>query len=179
MSRRGFTLLEVLIALLLAAIGVLTAHALFGPVVDGARQTARARRELDRRTNARRMLGSTLLSVEVGPAPAVPFEGHPDQMTFSSWIPTADGWFELQPVKVGLDGGQMVVTWPGSRTALRDSLTRLQLDYLLESGINARWVGVWISPVSPPLAVRVRSTRASTSRQVIADTSLYPIGSAR
>jgi prepilin-type N-terminal cleavage/methylation domain-containing protein len=179
MSRRGFTLVEVLVALLLAGVGVLTVHGLFGPVADGARRAARTRLDLDRAANARHVLGSTLMSVEVGPPPATLFEGHRNRMTFSAWIPTADGWFEIRPVTVQQDGDRMIVSWPGSRTVLRDSVALLQFDYLLESGLNARWAGVWISPVSPPVAVRVRSSRLSPSRQVVADTSLYPIGVGR
>jgi len=42
------------------------------------------------------------------------------------------------------------------RIVLADSLRDAAFDYLLEPGARARWVREWVSPVSAPLAVRLR-----------------------
>jgi hypothetical protein len=45
-------------------------------------------------------------------------------------------------------------------------------DYLLEPGLNSQWASVWESPVSAPLAIRVRITQLDR----IADTLLLIVG---
>jgi hypothetical protein len=46
-----------------------------------------------------------------------------------------------------------------------DSVTELALDYLLEPGANTRWVRQWLSPLSAPLAVRLRIERRGGSSE--------------
>ena len=179
MSRRGFTLFEVMVALVLSGSAVLTAHALFRPVIDAAAAISSERGAIDREANSRRLLRSTLLSVEVGASNTVPFAGHGDRLEVSAWMPTADGWFELKEVRIGQAGSRLVLTAPDWGVAtLGDSLSDVRFDYLVEPGINARWVADWTSPVSAPLALRLR-VRRDSSTEAVADTMVYLIGMAR
>ena len=71
LGQRGFTLVEILVALTIGAIIVLFAHELFGAVADRGRTLTVARAALDRSANARRWLDATFLSLDVGPARGV------------------------------------------------------------------------------------------------------------
>lgn len=172
MRHRGFTLLEVLVALAVSGIVVLLAHAVFSAVTGAGREIRAARFATDREANARRWLQAAFLSLDVGSdSGAGPFEGRPDRVRFSAWIETAGGWLERRPVVLQRDGQTFVAAVSGARSAvadgaplvLDDSVTDLAFDYLLEPGENTKWVREWISPVSAPLAVRVRIARRAAT----------------
>jgi prepilin-type N-terminal cleavage/methylation domain-containing protein len=176
---RGFTLIEVLVALTVGALGVLLAHQLFAGLADRGRALIGARAALDREANARRWLAATFLSLEVGADSARGFEGRPDRVTFTVWLRVPDGWFEREQVTLGRELDRLVaIVTPGGPVALMDSVTDLAFDYLLEPGAESGWVREWVSPVSAPLAVRLRARRAMKKRdQGIAhvDTLLFLI----
>ena len=61
---------------------------------------------------------------------------------------------------------------------MSDSVTDAGFDYLLEPGVESRWVREWVSPVSAPVAIRVRVTRGlgmGDERRVVTDTLLFLI----
>jgi hypothetical protein len=67
---------------------------------------------------------------------------------------------------------------PGQPVVLIDSVADVALDYLLEPGLDARWVGEWVSPLSAPLAVRMRIRRAGNETREpggVVDTLLFLI----
>lgn len=140
---------------------MLLAHQLFGAIADSAKTLVAARTALDRRANGRRWLQTTLLSLDVGTEGAAGFDGEPDHAVFSSWLLTAEGWFERRQVALGRRGDKLSATLTlGEPIVLMDSVTDVQLDYLLEPGAESRWVRTWVSPVTAPLAVRMRVARA-------------------
>ena len=151
MKRRGgFTLIEVLVALTIASVVVLVAHRIFTGVVDGSKAVADARHELDRSANARRWLKGTFLSLEP------PFEGRREQVSFTSWQQTAGGWFEQKPTILQLDGSTLVGSTGIGQLRLATGVSSVAFDYLLEPGADSKWVMEWVSPVSAPLALRLR-----------------------
>ena len=160
-DRRGFTLIEVVVALTIGAVVVLLAHELFGAVAEHGRTLTVARTALDRSANSRRWLDATFLSLDVGTEGAAGFDGRPDHAGFASWLLTPDGWFERRTVSLARDNDRLVASVvPGQPIALMDSVGDLALDYLLEPGAESRWVREWVSPVSAPLAVRMRIEKA-------------------
>jgi len=160
-DRRGFTLVEVVVALTIGAVVVLLAHQLFAAVLDRGKTLTTARTALDRSANARRWLDATLLSLDVGTEGAAGFEGRPDHVAFTAWLLTPDGWFERRQVSLGAEQGRLrAMITPGTPIGLIDSVTDVQFDYLLEPGAESRWVGEWVSPVSAPVAVRARIAKA-------------------
>ena len=167
---RGFTLIELMIALTLSALVVLLAHRIFAGVVDGAQGLQVARTALDRGANARRSLTEMFGSLDIGTEGAGGFAGRPDRVEFSTWQRVRQGWLERRRVTLELTGGVLVARSDVS-IALEDSVTRVEFDYLLEPGVNAAWVREWISPVSAPVAVRVRIMRVAT-----VDTLLFTVG---
>src|SRR5437899_9812466 len=121
-NKRGFTLIEVIVALTISALVVLVAHQLFAAVAARGRALTAARAALDRAANARRWLAATLLSLDVGTEGASGFEGRPNRTAFSAWLLTPDGWFERRQVTLGADRGRLVATLSsGTPIALRDS----------------------------------------------------------
>ena len=161
-SARGFTLIEVMIALTLSALVVLLAHRVFTGVVDGSARLQDARAALDRDANSRRTLTEVFGSLDVGTEGARGFAGRPERAEFTTWQRVPDGWLERRRVVLGVENGAFI----GWR-----KVSRVEFDYLLEPGANASWVREWISPVSAPVAVRVRITRAQT-----VDTLLFIVG---
>jgi prepilin-type N-terminal cleavage/methylation domain-containing protein len=160
-DRRGFTLFEVAIALVVGALVVTVAHAVFAGVADGGQALAAARQRLDREMNARRWLRATFLSLDVGTDSAGGFAGHPTQVEFAAWARTPDDWFERRRMTLARDGDRLIATATATASppiALQDSVQAVAFDYLLEPGLDARWVREWVSPVSAPLAVRLRLT---------------------
>ena len=177
--RAGFTLIEVLIALTIGAMVVLIAHELFAAVADRGRTLTAARTALDRTVNARRWLDAAFLSLDVGTEGASGFEGRPDHAAFSTWLLTPDGWFERRQITLGAEQGRLrALVTPGTPIALADSVTGVQFDYLLEPGAESRWVREWVSPVSAPVAVRLRLARTRCGMgdaRCVVDTLLFLI----
>ena len=177
-DRRGFTLVEVLVALTIGAVIVLLAHQLFAGVADRGRTLTLSRTALDRTANARRWLGATLLSLDVGTDGASGFDGRPDHAAFTTWLLTPDGWFERRVVSLARQDDRLVATvTPGQAIALMDSIGDVAFDYLLEPGEESRWVREWVSPVSAPLAVRMRVERPGNGEggRAVTDTLLFLI----
>ena len=172
MSRaRGFTLIEVMIALGLSALVVLLAHRIFTGVVDGTQGLQAARTALDRDANARRTLSEMFGSLDIGTEGAGGFAGRPDRVEFATWQRVPTGWLERRRVVLGIEGGALVAR-SDILIAVEDSVSGVEFDYLLEPGVNAAWVREWISPVSAPVAVRVRIHYAAA-----VDTLLLIVGS--
>jgi len=164
---RGFTLIEVLVALTIASLVVLVAHQMFTGVADGADTVAAQRRILDRRSNTRRWLKATFLSLEP------PFEGRPTSVSFNSWQLTSGGWFQPQEIELAWDGRRFVARHAGEALPLADTVTGVAFDYLLEPGADTKWVRAWVSPVSAPVAVRVRIAGCGRGDAGCVDTLLF------
>lgn len=179
MCRRGFTLIEVLVALTLSAVVVLLGHRVFTAVVDGSVRVRATQEALDRGANARRWLTEAFGSLAVGTPAGGGFEGTPSRVEFETWLPTVARGFVPRRVGLAVDDGRLVAAIEGQEPlGLRDSVASAAFDYLLEGGANARWVGEWRSPVSAPLAVRLRlAGRAPASGEALrVDTLLLLIG---
>lgn len=163
-SARGFTLLELLVALAVAGVVVLLAHRLFATATDSGRRLVAARAALDRTANARRWLQAAFLSLDVGQVAGDEFAGRPDHLRCTTWLETVGGWFEPRRIELAVDRGRFVAS-VGDRwdpVVLADSVAHVAFDYLLEPGAATTWVAEWVSPVSAPLAVRVRVARRPT-----------------
>ena len=167
--RGGFTLVEMLVALAIAGTVALLANRIFGVVTDGVRQIREARSALDRDANARRWLAAAFLSLEVGQEGTIPFEGAREGVAFSARLRTERGWYERRAVRLFVTAGDLVAEAGASgRVTLGTGVSGVAFDYLLEPGADTRWASAWTSPVSAPLAVRLRIERAGA-----VDTALY------
>ena len=172
-GRRGFTLIEVMVAMLVTSLVALTANRICAAALDGGARVRTAQRELDRRGNAYLLLRDAFLSLDIGAEGSDGFLGRAGELRFSAWLPVADGWNERRTVDlVGAEGRWLLRGALHARpVVLADSVADVRFDYLLEPGLDARWVQEWESPVSAPLAVRIRLGRAGGA----VDTLLYLI----
>jgi len=179
-THRGFTLIEILVALTIGTLSVLLAHQIFAAVLDRGQVLVEGRLALDREVNARRWLEAAFLSLDVSTDSAGGFDGRLNRVRFASWLRTPNGWFERRAVVVGREEGRVIASVsPGGPTRLLESATDLQFDYLLEPGAESRWVREWVSPVSAPVAVRLRVTRlrkVGEAERALVDTLLFLIG---
>lgn len=159
-ARRGFTLIEVITALALTGTVAFLAYRIVGVAVDGVSQLARAQSALDRTENGRRWLRSALLSLEAGGNNAG-FDGYPNRLAFSAWLQRPEGWFTRERISIQREGDALIADIAGGpRVAIADSVSELRIDYLLEPGADTKWVQQWLSPLSAPLAVRLRIGRS-------------------
>ena len=158
-----------MVAVAIAGIVVLAAHRIFTGVADGARAVAAARESLDRSVNARRWLKATFLSLEP------PFEGRVDRVSFTSWHLASGGWLEPQPTTLSRDGSRFIGTSGHASLGLADGVADLAFDYLLDPGADTKWVREWISPVSAPLAIRLRIAGCGRRDAGCVDTLLFLI----
>lgn len=170
----GFTLVELMVALLIAGLVLLLSRQLFTVVIDGARAIRASRFALDRRVNAQRWLASTWLSLDVGEE-AGGFEGHEAEVAFAAWTPVPGGWFERDRIRLAVRDTRLVADIGGRPLILADSVDAVSFDYLLVPGADSKWVHNWVSPVSAPLAVRLRVRRNGCPGQCV-DTLLFQIG---
>lgn len=163
----GFTLIEVMVAMTIAGIVIVAAHRIFTGIADGARAVAAARGSLDRSVNARRWLKATFLSLEP------PFEGRANRASFTSWQLVPGGWFEQRPTQLLRDGSRLLGATGAQPLQLADDVSDVAFDYLLDPGADTKWVREWISPVSAPLAVRLRIAGCGKREAGCVDTLLF------
>jgi prepilin-type N-terminal cleavage/methylation domain-containing protein len=173
-STAGFTLIELLVALTLTGFVVLIAHATLAEVTDAAARGRAVARELDRAGNRQAWLLRAFVNVAVGSAPMRGFDGRDgndgpqgreaDWITFFTRIPADSGDGE-RSVRLWLAGDSLLAELrrpPGPRDAIPDTLVLAEglrafgAEFLMEYGAESPWVREWVSPVSAPIAVRLR-----------------------
>lgn len=170
----GFTLIELTVALVVSGVAMLLALGIFSAASDGTRLLQGGRHALDQRMNAERWLRIAFLDLDLGAGDGG-FDGKPESVEFSTWLPGVHGWDTRERVALRFRNGQLLAqTSDGIAIVLADSITGVGFDYLLEPGADSRWVHSWVSPVSAPLVVRLRLESAAGGR-IVADTTLYLI----
>jgi type II secretory pathway pseudopilin PulG len=170
MRRSGFTLLELMVALTLSMIVVVLAHRVVSGVLDGVHRLQDAQAAMDREMNGLRALTEAFSSLDVGPETGG-FAGRPERVEFATWERVPGGWLVPKRVSVQLSGDTLLLR-SEAPVALRTAVTNVRFDYLLEPAANSVWVREWISPVSAPVAIRLRITKTTSI-----DTLLFIIGS--
>jgi hypothetical protein len=188
----GFTLVEIIVALLLTGLVVVLAHAIVVDVADATIRAQRVARDADRAGNRRLWLLRALVGVDVASAAVVGFRGtmhlgergEEDELEFPSRLRVGESsGLRIVRLWLGPDGRVLagVSDPPGGIDAKPDTLVlaedvaELGFDYLPSYGADTRWVPEWVSPVSAPVAVRWRSTKTDGQ----ADTALLYVGAGR
>lgn len=180
-DRRGFTLLEVIVAIAVGSLVVLGARAMLGAVSDGADATRRTARAADRAANAEGVIRRLVADLEVGTGPSTHFAGDSTEARFSTWCPVAGGWSErcrtTLTIEAGADGTTLSATLSSGtdanheRLELRSGLDHAQLLYLSDASLGGRWFRVWGEGIRAPLAIGLVTDSAGQ-----ADTTILRIG---
>ena len=173
--QRGFTIVEVMVALTLGAMVVLLAHALFGLVATTSNQLRSSDQQQDREWSSRVWLTDTFLSVEVGGSEGN-FIGSPDSLQFAAWTQQPGGWLGVERITVRLRGTSIIASGHLSGDhGVAENVVGLACDYLSERGQQAHWVQSWASPVIAPQALRLRVSR-NVQGTVSTDTTVFLVG---
>lgn len=168
---RGFTLIEVLVTLFLTSLVALLSHQLLAGVVDGASALRHSSPASTAPTYGREWVLEACRTLEVGTAGTHGFEGTSTSARFDARLVTAAGWVERQAVVIETGAGGVTFRANALAATVIDSAATATLDYLADGAGERGWVTGWSSPVSAPLAIRIRWTRAGATESL-----LCPIG---
>lgn len=159
-AKPGFTLLEVILALAIGGVVLVTARALVEELADQARRLARQTAVDDQRTNGERMLRALAGAVEVATPESGPFDGNADRVQFTTWCNAPAGWMERCAVTlafVNVSGAPaLVADLPTrGRVVLAQGFARGVFRYLMTAGAGGRWSARWGPGPRAPLALGV------------------------
>ncbi len=174
---RGFTLIEVTVALVIGALVIVLAHGLLTSVTDAAARGLAYAAATDRAANQRRWLVRTFAGAVVDSRFGWGFDGtngtdagvERDRMTFTSIVRVATGTAERRVTIGATASGSLIAELRAPRAASEDVPDTLILatdlrgfgaEYLPNYGANTAWVMNWVSPASAPVAARLRLTQA-------------------
>lgn len=173
-GRAGFTLVEVMVALVVMGVVLVGARTMLGQIADDADRITAATTNADREANAEGLLRTIAGRLDVSPVPGreVRFEGEPQGMRFASWCEVPDGWLERCDASLGfiqLEGENVLALRlsTGEMVPLRRGFGAGELVYLRDAAAGGEWVRSWGASITAPLAVGV---------VVDGDTTLVAIG---
>jgi prepilin-type N-terminal cleavage/methylation domain-containing protein len=160
-SRRGFTFIEVLVALMLAALVVGAVRGLAEVVGDHALITARLAREIASDANAERTLRDLVGSAELATRDDERFDGTSSGARFMSWCAVPRGWQErcrvelaLEPVAGSPDSVALIGKLStGERLLFRTGHGPGSIRYLGSARDGGTWFVAWRHSMAPPPAV--------------------------
>lgn len=170
--RRGFALLELIVALVVSAEVLVLAYGVLSDATDQALKLEQNTAKEDRRMNRERYLRLLMGRIEVGTRESLPFEGSSMGAHFSSWCDSRFGWLERCRVTLAIEQtsaiGSALVLRIGSRsTTLRSAPAFTRLLYLQSAAEGGVWISSWDDSARAPLAIGVLGS---------VDTTILPIG---
>jgi prepilin-type N-terminal cleavage/methylation domain-containing protein len=158
----GFTLVEVMVALVVIGVVLAGARAMLGQMADDADRITAAAEQADRDANAEALLRAVAAQVEVSAAPEreMRFAGQPNGARFHSWCQVPDGWLERCEASLGvieLDGEKVLALRlsTGEMLPLRRGFAHGEILYLRHAGNGGAWVRAWGESITPPLALGI------------------------
>jgi prepilin-type N-terminal cleavage/methylation domain-containing protein len=172
MRREGFTLIETLIALVVAGIAIALAAGVYASAADTLQAMRRRADFAEREALGLLWLKEALLGAAVSTEPDGRFIGEPRRMTLRTTLWTPKGWPESVVVSTTVEGGRLVMRAGEQVYILSDSLVSISFDYLSDYGAGSAWLQSLESATGAPLAVRLRRQRAGGP----ADTTLLYVG---
>lgn len=156
--RCGFTLIEILVALAIAGVVVLSARLLLEELADDADGIMTRASEADVRANAERTLRELVLRLEVGTEDARRFAGDERAARFTSWCDVPRGWQERCTVTLAVDfeGRAPMLAASlstGDVLVLRRGFANASLRYLGDAARGGTWFRSWGESITAPLAI--------------------------
>ena len=154
----GMTLVEVMLALVLGALTVLTARALLNQLGLAGETLGRVARVEDERRNETRVLYALLRHADVRPDSLRRFTGDSTSAQFHSLCQRPGGWGEPCDVTVLLDSGRDSTALVG-QLSTGEVLTlgrwdgRAELRYLSATPSGDQWLSEWGRSIVAPAAL--------------------------
>ncbi len=169
-ASRGFTLIEVMIALAVGGVVVLFAHSVFREAHELAIRVERSREVHERRMVAHETLRRVFAGLDLASTRAIGFRGDQRSARFVT-LDAVTG--RRSTVQLRAIEGWLAASFDTPVPTRLLPAESFAFEYLLDMGADAPWVSGFQSPLSAPLAVRIR-LRAPHSEHV--DTLLFVIG---
>lgn len=167
-SRDGFTLIEVMLALMIGGMAISGAALLLMGLSDRGRAIDAVAWQVDREANAERLLRTTVRNLELSSDMTPSLEGNATSAHFRSWCDSPIGWpvpcsvhlavretahgqtllLELRQVDPGIrperdpNGPTVIDLW--------NRLQYARILYLIDAGQGGRWTDQWSELVPPP-----------------------------
>ncbi|HEY3554181.1 MAG TPA: prepilin-type N-terminal cleavage/methylation domain-containing protein [Casimicrobiaceae bacterium] len=173
-SRRGVTLIELLVALAISGLALLGGLALLDQVQDGDARIATNSLRDARVANGDRVLRLLLADARSTTDTADRFRGDERNASFLTLCETASGWSEpcralLSIDSVGDSSRIIAQDDRGDRQIVREVRGSTVFRYLdLSAAKDSTWIGRWSTSIALPGAIAVISSR---------DTTVLPMGS--
>ncbi|MFN2397814.1 MAG: hypothetical protein ABR543_04110 [Gemmatimonadaceae bacterium] len=156
---KGFTLIDVVIALAIGAALVLGARAMLVHVGDSSHRIADATRAADRDANAERLLRTVVGRLEVGTGESVTFSGREHEASFTTWCDVPAGWLERCEATLAVstygDSSELALSFPGQRIVLQRGFEAGALRYLNTAAHGGQWFRQWGTGITAPLAIGI------------------------
>jgi len=170
--RNGFTLIEVLVALIIGGIVIAGAHSILDALSRSARAAQLGAVNADQSANGDELLRSLTGRLDVATPGAKPFFGSEWITAFSSWCEVPRGWLESCSVVLAFDtafGKTALVARvnDSTRVVLLHGFTSGSFRYLESAANGGVWQRLWGRGVSAPSAIGVVIDR---------DTLIIPVG---
>ena len=170
--REGFTLLEILVALMIGGMVLVGAHRILDALSDSARAAQSRALAMDRRANGEDLLWRLAARLDVATPGAKPFFGTARIAEFSSWCDVPRGWLQLCTVVLAIDTAAakpaLIARFDDStRVILVRGFERAEFRYLESAENGGTWERVWGRGLTAPLAIAVVVDR---------DTLIVPVG---
>jgi prepilin-type N-terminal cleavage/methylation domain-containing protein len=163
-DRRGFTLIELMLAITLAAGLLLAGRMLLEQVSQAEQEMVANGASADRIAGRERTLRELFRNLEVGTSDSVSFDGTQNAMHFTSWCDSAAGLRGKCGVTLTVDTvltATVAGTSAGSTVLLRDT-TAGEFLYLVDARAGGTWVHSWGRSIVAPIAVGVVFGRDTT-----------------
>jgi prepilin-type N-terminal cleavage/methylation domain-containing protein len=159
-ERGGFSLIELVVALVIAGTMLLTARMMLDRLGQSAHDIIRAAADADREANMEGLLRDLVRRLEVDIARGVGFAGDASTARLTTWCNSPAGWQERCDVVLGFrsdSAGVMLIVHSGSRHPIPAlgpaSLGRLT--YLSTTGSAPVWTSDWGDGFRTPVAIGV------------------------
>ena len=162
LTRSGFTLVELVVALAVGGVAILGARSILATLADHADSIALVAAETDRIANGERMLRAIVGRLDIS-ADSAAFAGDEHQMRFTSWCEVPSGWQERCKVTLAVIPSATssdtevvaVVLSTGEVIALLARPPPMRFRYLLDPGHGGRWLERWGAGITAPVAVGI------------------------
>ena len=166
-DRRGFTLMELTLALALAGMALLGARTLLSQLADASERMTRERIEQTAMANGETLLRALLSRADASRDSSQVLRGTATEVNFGSWCESPAGWLEPCAVSLGLsikgDVSELRASFGQSSLRLGRWSAEARFTYL--DPLTRRWSSAW-SRTSNPAAVAL----------VDGDTVFYRLG---
>ncbi len=156
-DRAGFTLLEVLAALLLTVIVVGGSRTLLDGLRDSSERTAQLAATADAFGGAEGLLRELFDAADATGDGSRRFAGTPERIRFTTWCDAAGGWLEQCRVELAIDAIDRsrisLLIEDRSPVLLRRDGAVSSFAFLQRTPSEARWSSEWQESFVPPTAI--------------------------